>query len=124
MVPEAERVFLTIGAALMVGCFLAGQSVSYRAIHLLFVLPALLTLSTQRGDICHAWHYSGSRRDVGTGCASRPHCLARRIVVADEFGHLVDCHYDPERIAAGFAARLPGMDIVITARPGSGLARR
>jgi hypothetical protein len=49
IVPEAERVFLTIGAALMVGCFLAGQSVSYRAIHLLFVLPALLTLATKTG---------------------------------------------------------------------------
>jgi hypothetical protein len=47
--PEAERVFLTIGAALMVGCFFAGQSVGYRAIHLLFVLPALLTLSAAPG---------------------------------------------------------------------------
>jgi hypothetical protein len=40
-IPEAERVFLTVGAALMVGCFFAGQSIGYRAIHLLFVLPAL-----------------------------------------------------------------------------------
>jgi hypothetical protein len=47
--PEAERVFLTIGAALIVGCFLAGQSVGYRAMHLLFVLPALLALASGPG---------------------------------------------------------------------------
>jgi hypothetical protein len=44
---EAERVFLTIGAALTVGCFLAGRSIDYRAIHLLFVLPALLALAAE-----------------------------------------------------------------------------
>lgn len=46
--PEPERVFLTIGATLIVSCFLAGQSVSYRAIHLLFTLPALISLTTGR----------------------------------------------------------------------------
>ncbi|MGH6968498.1 MAG: hypothetical protein ACREEL_06585 [Stellaceae bacterium] len=43
--PEVERVFLAIGCLLIVGCFFAGQSVAYRGIHLLFVLPALNTLA-------------------------------------------------------------------------------
>lgn len=42
--PEAERVFLAIGCLLIVGCFFAGESIAYRGIHLLFVLPALNTL--------------------------------------------------------------------------------
>lgn len=43
--PEAERMFLGIGCLLIVGCFFAGQSIAYRGIHLLFVLPALNTLT-------------------------------------------------------------------------------
>ena len=46
---EPERVFLTAGATLIVGCFLTGQSAGYRAIDLLFVLPALLTLAGETG---------------------------------------------------------------------------
>jgi hypothetical protein len=42
---DAKQVFLTVGSVLMVGCFLAGASNQYRAIHLLFVLPALLVLA-------------------------------------------------------------------------------
>ena len=43
--PEPERMFLLIGAALVCGCFFAGQSIGYRGIHLLFVLPAFLVLA-------------------------------------------------------------------------------
>lgn len=43
--PEAERVFLVLGCLLIVGCFFAGESVAYRGIHLLFVLPVLNTLA-------------------------------------------------------------------------------
>lgn len=43
--PDVERVFLAIGGLLMVGCFFAGESVAYRGIHLLFVLPAFNTLA-------------------------------------------------------------------------------
>ncbi len=42
--PPFERSALFIGAALLTGCFFAGTSVGYRAIHLLLVLPALLLL--------------------------------------------------------------------------------
>ncbi|HEV2549649.1 MAG TPA: hypothetical protein VGU20_20195 [Stellaceae bacterium] len=37
--------FLVSGAALIAGCFFAGQSLNYRGVHLLFVLPAFLALS-------------------------------------------------------------------------------
>lgn len=49
--PEAERVFLAVGCLLMVGCFFAGQSIAYRGIHLLFVLPALNTLARTMPDL-------------------------------------------------------------------------
>ncbi len=42
--PARERAFLFIGAALLTGCFFAGPSAGYRAIHLLLVLPALLLI--------------------------------------------------------------------------------
>jgi hypothetical protein len=45
---ETERVFLTVGATLIVGCFLAGTNNDYRSIHLLFALPALLALAAGR----------------------------------------------------------------------------
>jgi hypothetical protein len=47
---EAERVFLTVGAILCVGCFLAGPSNGYRSILFLFVLPGLIALATAAGD--------------------------------------------------------------------------
>ena len=43
--PDAERVFLTIGAVSMGGCFLMGQSAPYRAMLLLFALPGLLAIA-------------------------------------------------------------------------------
>jgi hypothetical protein len=47
LLSTAEQVFLTVGAALIVGCFMVGTSADYRAVHLLFTLPALLTLAAQ-----------------------------------------------------------------------------
>src|SRR5207237_7257891 len=41
---QKEGVLLQIGAALVVGCFFAGESVGYRAIMLLLTLPGLLSL--------------------------------------------------------------------------------
>ena len=41
--PASDRLLL-IGAALVCGCFFLGQSLPYRAIHLLFVLPVFLSL--------------------------------------------------------------------------------
>jgi hypothetical protein len=40
-----ERVFLVIGSAVIVGCFFAGQSIGYRGVFLLLVVPGLLALS-------------------------------------------------------------------------------
>ena len=40
-----ERVLLVIGSAVIVGCFFAGQSVGYRGVFLLLVVPGLLTMS-------------------------------------------------------------------------------
>jgi hypothetical protein len=48
LLPEAPRIFLTLGAALIVGCFFAGQSIGYRGIFFLLLLPGLLVLA--RGD--------------------------------------------------------------------------
>jgi hypothetical protein len=39
-----DRAFLTLGAALIAGCFFAGQSIEYRGIHLTFVVAGLLAL--------------------------------------------------------------------------------
>jgi hypothetical protein len=47
---EAERIFLTAGAILCVGCFLAGPSNGYRSILFLFVLLALIAVATETGD--------------------------------------------------------------------------
>ncbi len=41
----SESIFLVIGSLLIAGCFFAGQSIGYRGIYLLFVLPGLLALS-------------------------------------------------------------------------------
>jgi hypothetical protein len=47
--PGGERVFMVIGSAVIVGCFFAGQSVEYRGIFLLLVIPGLLALSRSAG---------------------------------------------------------------------------
>jgi hypothetical protein len=39
--PGRDAMFLVTGAALIAGCFFAGQSVDYRGIHLIFVVPGL-----------------------------------------------------------------------------------
>jgi hypothetical protein len=41
----AEHGFLVIGAVLIAGCFLVGENVSYRGIHLMFVVPGLAALA-------------------------------------------------------------------------------
>ncbi|HEY5210817.1 MAG TPA: hypothetical protein VIJ42_15370 [Stellaceae bacterium] len=43
--PEPERLFLLMGAALIVGCFLAGQNIGYRGIDFLLLLPGLMALA-------------------------------------------------------------------------------
>jgi hypothetical protein len=40
-----ERGFLVIGSALIAGCFFAGQSIGYRGVFLLLVMPGLLAIS-------------------------------------------------------------------------------
>lgn len=45
-----ESIFLAIGGILITGCFFAGQSIGYRGVFLLFVLPGLLALSRQGRD--------------------------------------------------------------------------
>jgi hypothetical protein len=45
-----EGLCLVAGAALVCGCFLAGANLAYRAVHLLFVMPALLALGHADGD--------------------------------------------------------------------------
>jgi hypothetical protein len=47
-----ERVFLVIGSAVIAGCFFAGQSIGYRGVYFLLVMPGLLALSrTSNVDI-------------------------------------------------------------------------
>ena len=43
--PDGERVFMVIGSSVVAGCFFAGQSIGYRGIFLLLVMPGLLALS-------------------------------------------------------------------------------
>jgi hypothetical protein len=45
----AEATFLLVGGVLILGCFVMGQSGEYRAVHLLFVLPALTALAATGG---------------------------------------------------------------------------
>jgi hypothetical protein len=47
---EAERTQLVVGALAIVGCFLAGQSIYYRAVFILMVAPGLLALMPPSGD--------------------------------------------------------------------------
>lgn len=42
--PERESLLLLAGSVMLLACFFAGQSVAYRLIHLLLVLPALMRL--------------------------------------------------------------------------------
>jgi hypothetical protein len=45
VLPHLERVLLVIGSAIIVGCFFAGQSIGYRGVFLLLVVPGLLGIS-------------------------------------------------------------------------------
>jgi hypothetical protein len=47
--PDRERVLLVIGSAVIAGCFFAGQSIGYRGVFLLLVMPGLLTISRSPG---------------------------------------------------------------------------
>jgi hypothetical protein len=47
--PGIDRMLLVIGSAVIAGCFFAGQSIGYRGIFLLLVMPGLLALS--RSDV-------------------------------------------------------------------------
>ena len=42
--PQRDATFLVIGAALIVGCFFAGQSHNYRGVHLIFVASGLVAM--------------------------------------------------------------------------------
>jgi hypothetical protein len=42
---DGERFFMVTGSAVIAGCFFAGQSIGYRGIFLLLVMPGLLALS-------------------------------------------------------------------------------
>jgi hypothetical protein len=44
-----ERVFLVIGSAVIAGCFFAGQSIGYRGVYLLLMMPGLLAMSRTSG---------------------------------------------------------------------------
>ena len=46
-----ERIFLIVGSTLIVGCFFAGQSIGYRGIFLLFILPGLLAMARVATDV-------------------------------------------------------------------------
>jgi hypothetical protein len=46
---DGERLFMVIGSAVIAGCFFAGQSIGYRGIFLLLVMPGLLALSRSAG---------------------------------------------------------------------------
>jgi hypothetical protein len=63
-IPDYDRMFLVVGSALIAGCFFAGQSVGYRGIFLLFVLPGLLAMA-----------------GVAAECAARDRYRAAAIVV-------------------------------------------
>jgi hypothetical protein len=56
-----QNFFVVGGAALIAGCFFAGQSIDYRGVHLLLVLPAFLLLSDcemPREERRRFWHAS------------------------------------------------------------------
>ena len=59
--PDPEKIFLLIGAALIGGCFFTGSSIGYRGIYLLFSLPGLLAMARMESDM-------GVRRVAVQGC--------------------------------------------------------
>jgi hypothetical protein len=58
---DRESVFLVLGAALLCGCFFAGQSVIYRGMYFLFVLPSLFTMA-------RAQPFAWARRLIRAAC--------------------------------------------------------
>lgn len=46
-IPERHQTFLVLGCVLIVGCFLAGNSISYRGVMFFFALPALLMMGRE-----------------------------------------------------------------------------
>jgi hypothetical protein len=46
---RAERIFLVIGSAVIAGCFFAGQSIGYRGVFFLLVIPGLLAIARASG---------------------------------------------------------------------------
>jgi hypothetical protein len=48
--PEQDVMFLVIGAALIEGCFFAGQSHGYRGVHLIFVVAGLVAMRRAADD--------------------------------------------------------------------------
>ena len=86
----AEATSLLIGAVLIVGCFVAGQSGEYRAVHLLFTLPALTALSRLPGP------------------AGRVACLTVWVILLQLWGDLASApllHLATETAGADAAAR-------------------
>ena len=47
---QSERTFLIIGSGVIAGCFFAGQSIGYRGVYFLLVMPGLLAMS-RRPDV-------------------------------------------------------------------------
>jgi hypothetical protein len=45
LLTRPERVFLVIGSAVIAGCFFVGQSIGYRGVYFLLVIPGLLAIS-------------------------------------------------------------------------------
>lgn len=48
--PERDALFLVIGAAVIGGCFFAGQSIGYRGVHLIFVVAGLIAMRRVADD--------------------------------------------------------------------------
>jgi hypothetical protein len=47
---DREKTFLTLGAAVVVGCFFAGQSINYRGVFLILVVPGLVAMRRGTGE--------------------------------------------------------------------------
>lgn len=45
LIPQHSRLFLCAGGLLIIACFISAQNVSYRAMHLIILMPGLLELS-------------------------------------------------------------------------------
>lgn len=57
--PAFEAWLALAGATMLIACFFAGPSIAYRAIHLLLVLPAVLSLWRAADDRPGAWLFGG-----------------------------------------------------------------